>query len=237
MKRGVALSGDGIAGAAAVGVLTALQELGIPLDALSGCGSAALPAVLYCAKKQENDCKACLDTAHSLMQKNPRFRTLRRGYRTLRQQLDRCEALDIQGLKIPCAVVQTAGGGKKSYIAAPLPAMDCPELSVSPDADLAELLYKGLRGRGKRQSDLRELSARLTWPLMQMGVERVLTVRALDPDASNQPMDAKRSNVLEILVSPNEARCAEDWKKAGYQAVLSRQMEVYDWAFFAPACT
>ncbi len=47
MKIGLALSGDGIKGAAAAGVLCALGEMSVDIDLLSATGSAALPAVLY----------------------------------------------------------------------------------------------------------------------------------------------------------------------------------------------
>ncbi len=237
MKRGVALSGDGITGAAAIGVLTALQDLGIPVDVLSGSGSAALPAVLYCAKKQRDDRRARLYTACRMIQKNSTFRTFRRGYHRLRRELDQCKALDVRDLEIPCAVVQTLENGKKSCIAAPLPAMDCPELTVLPDADLADFIHKSLWEKSRKQSDRWEITGRLTWPLMQMGAEQVLFIRTQGRDCLMSPEETRRKNVLEIPVFSQQARCAEDWQKAGYQAIVSRQMEVYDWAFFAPACT
>lgn len=232
LKRGIALWGEGMAGASASGVLTALQELGIPLDVLSGSGSAALPAVLYCVKKQEENRRPYLCTASQIIQKNSRFRAFRRGYRRLRQQLDRYKALDVRNLELPCAVVQTLESGKKACIAAPLPAMDCPELSITPDADLAYLIHKGLWRKRTEQMDPWESYSRLTWTLMQMGAEQVLLVRAARNDCVDFPAETKRKNVLEILVSSQEARCAEDWQEAGYQTILSRQMEIYDWAFF-----
>ena len=47
MKIGVALSGDGIKGAAAEGVLCALKDLSINIDGISATGSASLPATLF----------------------------------------------------------------------------------------------------------------------------------------------------------------------------------------------
>lgn len=47
MKIGLALSGDGIKGAAAEGVLCALKDMSVNVDLISATGSAALPAVLY----------------------------------------------------------------------------------------------------------------------------------------------------------------------------------------------
>lgn len=55
MKIGLALSGDGIKGAAAEGVHCALKDMSINIDLISATGSAALPAVLYACNVSRED--------------------------------------------------------------------------------------------------------------------------------------------------------------------------------------
>ena len=209
LKTGIALLGTGGAGAFSIGVLKALEELGIAPQFIAASGSAAFPAVLYASGCSIEELKPLYTYYYERAGRNHFIQALwnRLGrkdslQRYVEDQLSGLGVCTVREAQKPLALMMTDLISGREVLIAPLEKSRSDELDIDPDLPLSEVLCACGRGmrvvtRGTEKAKLCPLSGRRAyafWALRRMGAEKVLGVREKIP--KKEAVAAKRKETL-----------------------------------------
>ncbi|MCI8497134.1 MAG: hypothetical protein HFE85_02635, partial [Clostridiales bacterium] len=156
MKTGIALPGSKNAGAFAIGVLKALEELGIAPQMAAASGDAAFPAVLYASGCGMEELEPLYTYYRGYAQPQNRFSSLldwifrkNRLRKYLEDQMSGLKVRTVRQIQKPLALMMTDLISGREVLTAPLAESRSDELDVVPDLLLSEVLYACAKGVGR----------------------------------------------------------------------------------------
>lgn len=196
LKTGIALLGTGVAGAFSIGVLKAMEELGIGPQIIVASGDAAFPAVLYASGCDVQEIeplytyyRQCAGRKHLLLSLWERMCKKDSLQRYVENQLDQRKVHTVGETSKPLALMMTDLLSGREMLIAPMRKSQSDELEIVPDFPLSEILCACARGirfvtekdKKRKLCPLGGKRANAFWALHQMGAQKVLGVHGSMP--------------------------------------------------------